>query len=164
MTTRSPRYEEDGAHEPVHGLFVGFVMVVAAIGLIAMAIALRGFAVNSSARVDPGSDVHAPLRPAAKIDLTTEAGRQFVITVYSVEGGLTDPTVTVRGGDARARDEGAWTLLLDDGSQVGMTAVPGERPDETQLRLSQPLPEGRGARFLHFDPDNSHGDMYFDFQ
>jgi len=142
----------------------GIALAVAAVGLCAMSVAMVAISVNGDEPPTTGADDHGPLRPGARISVKTEAGTEAEVLIRSVHGGATAPeiAVTVTGAGDRALQPNAWTFQLDDGNEIAANVTPAN--DDLVLRPAGDIPAGRVPRFLRFDPDDSRGDMYFEFQ
>ncbi len=145
-------------------LLKAVAFLVAAAGLSAMSVAMVVISLGGDEPPTAGGDDHGPLRPAARLNVKTEAGTEAEVLIRSVHGGATSPevTVTVKGAEVRALQPDAWTFQLDDGNE--MAALITHSDGELILRPAADIPAGRTPRFLRFDPDLSRGDMYFEFQ
>lgn len=159
-----PSDDAPSSPRPALKLLKGLALVVAAIGLSATSVMMVAVSVGGDEPPTAGADDHGPLRPGARITVKTEAGMEAEVLVRSVHGGATAPevAVTVKGAGARALQPNAWTFKLDDGNEMAASVTPAN--GELVLRPAGAIPAGRVARSLRFDPDDSRGDMYFEFQ
>lgn len=134
-------------------VFIGLIVLVSILG------ALLSRQRNESAGA--AQDIHAPLTIGAVAETDTESGRK----VAAVIEGLTweqGPVLDVKV-EGVAVAPGAWTFVLEDGTVLELDAT--RNADGTvHLRFPGSLPAGSKVRFVHFNPDASHGDLYFDVQ
>lgn len=139
---------------------MGLVALLLVMGIAGLVFAFAG---GSSSGSD-GSDVHAPLRQGATLNVTTEDGRKVTATISELMWAQGPQiVVSIRGGEPVSTELDRWTLYLDDNTQLAMR---GEDvgAGEYRFALDGTVPGGKSVRFVHFNPDDSHGDMYFDAQ
>ena len=139
------------------GIGLAALFLVTGIGGLVFA-----FAGGGSSSGGDGSDVHTPLRQGATLEITTEAGHQVNATIRQLTWAQgPQVVVAIKGGEPVSTALDRWTLYLSDDTQLAMTgqAVGG---GEYRFALDGTIPGGRSVRFVHFNPDDSHGDMYFD--
>ena len=139
-------------------VLVGVMIVLSVLGLV--------FAVSGgdSTSGSDGSDVHTPLRQGATLGVTTEAGRYVTATIKELTWAQGPQiVVAIKGGEPLSTELDRWTLYLDDNTQLAMR---GEAVGSGEYRfaLDGTIPGGKAVRFVHFNPDDSHGDLYFDAQ
>lgn len=111
-----------------------------------------------------GTDIHAQLRTGKVGQVTTESGQNVTATIDEVKLGTSPAVVvTINGGEPINTALDRWTLYLNDDTQLPMTGktLGGDRYSFT---AAGELPSGKSARFVHYNPDESHGDLYFDVQ
>jgi hypothetical protein len=111
-----------------------------------------------------GSDAHAPFEAGATAHVTTESGMAVSVTILKASMG-SSPVILASstGAEPISAAAGRWALYFDDNTQVPLiaTAVDGGR---YSLSLEAPIAAGKTVRFVHYDPDDSQGDIYFDLQ
>jgi len=137
------------------GVFVLFAVVVALAGAINV---FGGDSGGSS-----GGDVHGRLTQSATVGTRTEAGQDISATILSmtwVQGPVLE--VRVDGADPSKLPAEPWTFVLDGGQVLALTTQ--GTLDRLSVRLDGSLPSGSKVRFVRFNPDDSHGDLFFDVQ
>ena len=137
------------------GVAVLASVVLGVIGLVA------SFGGGSGA-AGAGMDVHAPFTPGVTIETKTESGRTVRATITEFTWGQ-GPVFTARitGGEPRSLAADAWTFVLQDGTVLALDRLDAG-PQTYVFALRGSLPGGSSVRFIHFNPDDSHGDIYFD--
>jgi hypothetical protein len=114
-----------------------------------------------------GTDIHAPLKAGATASLTTEAGAQAKVRILAVTEDATSIRILVRttGLDPQAASPETWRMYLANNTRdpvlVEQQLETATQDPEFWLtwRRSSPSPE---PLYLHFNPDSSRGDIYFD--
>lgn len=140
------------------GIALGLVLLVSVALTVAGLVARSG----SGSNAQGGTDVHAPLTPGAAAETVTEAGQQVraTITEFTWKQGPVF-TARIKGGEPRSLEPDAWTFVLGDGTVLALAAE-AAGPQMYRFWLEGSLPGGSSVRFIHFNPDDSHGDIYFD--
>lgn len=164
--THSPEYEREVVRtlrlvRVALTLLLGAIAVMAVLGVIGMVFSLAFGGSSSSAS---GTDVHAPLAPGSAVTATTEDGRSVEARILELTWAQ-GPQVLVRvkGGEPVSSELTRWYLYLDDNTRLAMTGT--ARADGTVFyTLDGTIPAGKSVRFVHFNPDDSHGDVYFDVE
>lgn len=158
----SPRLERDLTHtlwlvRVLVYLVLGLVALVAIAGLAGLGAGLAGGGSASST----GTDVHARLTPGGTATATTEAGHTVRVDIVALTWAQ-GPVVTARvSGIDPDQAAGRWYLYLQDDTRRALQGV--VTYDGTiRAALEGSLPAGSSVRFVHFDPDDSRGDIYFD--
>ena len=165
---RSPEFE----HEAVRTMRLLRVFIYVVFGVFAVmgALLLLGvvasFAVGGGRVVAaPGSDQHAALKAGSTLHASTEAGLVGDVRILSVERSATAITLTarVKGMDAAAALPNAWQVYLWGDTRAPMRAQQlSSGKDGVVVRATVAIPPGSAAEFVQFNPDSSHGDLYFD--
>lgn len=145
------------------------VGVAVGLGLL-VAIVVGGIASLTGDSSSRGSDVHAPLRTGSVAQATTESGTAVRVTITNLtwsqqgEGEPKAPvlTVSIKGGEPESLAADAWTLVLADASVLASRRLEEQQPQTYRFWLEGSLPTDSEVRFVHFNPDSSHGDIYFD--
>lgn len=141
-------------------LLIGLMLVAGILGFAVSFATVRG---ASSGQVHSvGQDLHAPLRAGSSINLTTEAGLKASAAITNVtwaQGPVVTARITSAAGAAVRLDN--WLLYLDDNTRLQMTGQ-SLGNNEYRFALDGTIPAGKSVRFVHFNPDESHGDIYFD--
>lgn len=111
----------------------------------------------------PGGDVHRPLVVGATASVRTGAGRQISATVISLAWGQ-GPVVELRvvGAKFTVLPPEPWTLVLETGQELAL--ITSGSMNRLTVSFDGSLPPGSRVRFLHFDPDDSSGDLNFDVE
>ena len=112
---------------------------------------------------NPGNDVHIGLMQSAFLATTTEAGQDVSATISSMTWGQ-GPVLEVRvkGADPAKLPAEPWTFVLENGQVLALTTE--GTLEKLTVKLEGSLPGGSKVRFVHFNPDDSRGDLYFDVQ
>lgn len=141
--------------------------VLAVVGLTLVA-GIAGFVMATTggthASSSAGSDIHTQLKSGAVGHVRTESGQAVTATVETVTLGANPAiVVTISGSEPINTALDRWTLYLNDDTQVPMVgkSLGGDRYSFTFERA---LPAGKSIRSVHYNPDDSFGDMYFDVQ
>lgn len=165
--THSPEYER----EVISTLrLVRLVIQLALLGIgimlvlgILMAVGGLVFARSTSGVIhSAGQDMHAPLRNGSSISNTTEVGLRVSATIKDVswaQGPVVTAKIASANGATVRLDN--WYLYLDDNTRLQMTGQALANGDY-RFALDGSIPGGKNVRFVHFNPDDSHGDIYFD--
>jgi hypothetical protein len=141
-------------------LLLGAVAIMAILGVLGIVFGLAfGGNDGSDGR---GTDVHARLTAGSAVTNTTEDGRKIEARILELTWAQ-GPQVLVRieGGEPVSTELTRWYLYLDDNTRLAMTG--STRGDGTYFfALDGTIPAGKSVQFVHFNPDDSHGDIYFD--
>ncbi|MBI5949372.1 MAG: hypothetical protein HY875_14635 [Chloroflexi bacterium] len=166
MTTGQPPQHSPGfepeALSTAHFLRGAFITAFVIIGLIVL-VSVLGVIVSRQRNENAGAgqDVHAPLAAGTVAEADTESGRKIAVVIQSLawEAG---PVLDVKV-EGVAVEPGAWTFVLQDGTVLQAEAT--RNTDGTvHLRLPASAPATSTVRSIHFNPDSSRGDVYFDVQ
>jgi hypothetical protein len=114
-------------------------------------------------RTPTGGDVHAPLVQGSSIHMTTDAGVNVTATVKGVTWGPSTKSVVVEITGSEPAATASWTLSLEDNTQLAMSNEDLGN-NLYSFTFSHALPAGRSIQSVHYNPDDSHGDIYFDVQ
>ncbi len=142
----------------VFALLIGIPALLALIAIAGIVIN-RGF--SSDNATGSGVDLHAPLRQGATLGGRTEAGQQVSVTILSLtwaQGPVLQVRLTGLKGDKLPATP--WTFVLTNNEVLALTSEGSL--DRLTVRFDGSLPAGSQVRFVHFNPDESHGDLYFD--
>lgn len=143
---------------------LGLSIVFGLILLGVVGLGLAGVVVQGSDGEDEsrGNDVHAAFTPGTTAETLTEAGKRVraTITEFTWKQGPVF-IARIKGGEPRSLEADAWTFVLHNGTVLALSR---EQVGDNTYRfwLEGSLPGGASVRFIHFDPDDSHGDIYFD--
>jgi hypothetical protein len=99
------------------------------------------FGINQSVIVQTADKAVVQVR-VREVDAT---GFGFVVTVAGLPDG----------------DTGAWSAILDDGTEVALAAT-ALAESRVRVDLAAPLPADREVDEVRLDPDASAGDLYFE--
>jgi len=151
-----------GAKRAVRGLSILFGVVLLAIvipGLVGAVVRIGDDDGRGSGR---GADVHARFTPGTTAEVVTESGATVRATIPEFTWRQGPVFVArVRGGEPRSLNGNAWTFVLFDGLVLALSRE--ETADQTyRFWLDGNLPADGKVRYIHFDPDDSYGDIYFD--
>ncbi len=146
----------------VRHVIYGVGIVIGAIVLFGIAVAVLGWTVGGSSS-SGGMDIHGALGENTAVETRTEAGKNVRATVTNLSWAQ-GPVLTVRiqGGEPESLAADAWTFVLTDGQVLGLRRLEEQQPQTYRFWLDGSLPAGGEVRFVHFNPDSSHGDIYFD--
>ncbi|MGH2633202.1 MAG: hypothetical protein ACRDG3_07315 [Tepidiformaceae bacterium] len=139
--------------------------VLAAVGVLLVVGVAASFAFGGHLSASAGSDQHADLKAGAALHASTEAGTSGDVTILSVQQDAASISVTakVKGMDGAATLPNTWQVYLWGDTRAPMTAQQlSSSKDGTVIRASAEIPPGSAAEFVQFNPDASHGDLYFD--
>lgn len=137
--------------------------ILAVVGVLLVLGVAAGVAFGGHAASGVGSDQHADLKAGEALHASTEAGTTGDVTILNVEQDATSLTVTAKVQGMAGTPPGAWQVYLWGDTRAPMTAqqISSDKGGEV-VRASVELPPGSAAEFVQFNPDSSHGDLYFD--
>lgn len=152
-----------GLKRTVRTLSIVFGGILLAVVVLGVVVTILG-TVTGSDGGGPGAaaDVHAALTPGATAETVTEADRKVRATITGFTWRQGPVFVArIKGGEPESLEADAWTFVLQDGTVLALSR---EEVGEQTYRfwLEGSLPATGKVRFIHFDPDDSHGDIYFD--
>jgi hypothetical protein len=142
-------------------LLLGAVALVAVLGVLGI---LFSLAFGGDSSNGGGADVHGRLTAGGVVTVTTADGRKVEARILELAWAQ-GPQVLVRvkGGEPVSTQLDRWYLYLDDNTRLAMDGT--ARGNGTFFfALAGTIPAGKSVRFVHFNPDDSHGDIYFDAQ
>lgn len=167
MSEHSEEFEREvlDAVREIRGTVRAVKIVIGVFVLLAVVAALAG-AVNvfgGDSGGSSGGDVHGRLTQSATVGTRTGAGQNVSATITSMTWGQ-GPVLEVRvdGAEPAKLPAEPWTFVLENGQVLALTTQ--GTLDKLSVRLEGSLPDGSKVRFVHFNPDDSHGDLYFDVQ
>lgn len=122
---------------------------------------IDGILVSGSVVENGGVDIHAAFTPGSSAKVKTEGGTEVRVTLREFtwrQGPIA--TLAVEGMSA-SKTEGRWYFYLNDDTRLRLDTedLGGGR---VRVSLAGNLPATGKVRFLQFDIDDSHGDLYFD--
>lgn len=156
----SAEYEGDAVSAPrfFRGALTTALVVIVAIVAVSVLGALVSRQRNESGGA--GGDVHRPLSTGAVAEVDTKSGRKVAVVIEALtwdQGPVLDVKV-----EGVAVAPGAFTFVLEDGTVLELEAT---RNADGTVHLRFPgILQGHRVRFVHFDPDDSRGDIYFDVE
>lgn len=138
---------------------LALVCVLLVVGVVA------SFAFGGHSVVSAGADQHADLKAGAALHASTEAGVTGDVQILSVQRDASTMTITakVKGMAGAATLPNSWQVYLWGDTRAPMSAQQvSANSDGVVVRASAEIPPGSSAEFVQFNPDGSHGDLYFD--
>jgi len=146
----------------VRHVIYGVGIAIGAFIVLMIVVAVLGMTVTGSSS-GGGADIHAVLRDKSVAETRTESGKTVRATVTNLAWAQ-GPVLTVRiqGGEPESLAADAWTFVLTDGTVLALRRLEEQQPQTYRFWLDGSLPGGGEVRFVHFNPDSSHGDIYFD--
>ncbi len=154
-----------GLKRTVRTISILFGAILLAVVVLAVVGAVLGMATGGDSNgKERGMDVHGRLTPGVTVETTTESGKKVhaTITEYTwVQGPVF--VAQIKGGEPRSLEADAWTFRLDGDLKLALSRE--QVGDQTyRFWLDGSLPAGSKVRFIAFDPDDGHGDIYFDVE
>jgi hypothetical protein len=142
-------------------LLLGALAVMAVLGVLGIVFSL---AFGGDSSKGSGADAHGRLTAGSVVTVTTADGRKVEARILELAWAQ-GPQVLVRikGGEPASTELTRWYLYLDDNTRLAMDGT--ARGNGTFFfALAGTIPGGKSVRFVHFNPDDSPGDIYFDVQ
>jgi len=163
----SPEFERDAMRTMrlFRFLMYGVFGILALMGVLLVFGVVASFAFGGHAGVSAGSDQHADLKAGAALHASTEAGLSGDVKILSVQQDATSIAITasVKGMGDTAALPNTWQVYLWGDTRAPMTTQQvSSNKDSVVVRASVEIPPGSAAEFVQFNPDSSHGDLYFD--
>jgi hypothetical protein len=132
------------------------LIAIAAIPAIIVGLASNGgwSGANSSSGGGAPTDGPRVLKavPGATIQLKLTDGSPLRVTLVNIWNPV-QPNIAVRvEGPAGAQSPSAWTLVLDNGTEIALADAPGDTSDTIRLYVDRPLPGTVNWTAVRFAP------------
>jgi hypothetical protein len=137
-------------------------IAAAALALAGIVYSLAGTLGTTGSRRAGGGDTRTELTAGQSAIVQTEARAVIQVRIRTVAADLSAFTATVAG--LAPGETGAWSAVLDDGSEAPLPASLGDDGTTVTVPLAGAVPQGRRLAAVRLDPDATAGDIYFDIK